>query len=69
MESTSRLLPLNIIARRLRVRVRWLRSEAEAGRIPSLRADNQFLCDFEAVEAALLARARAVASTEGGRHL
>jgi len=67
METTSRLLPLNVLARRLRVPVRWLRSEAEAGRIPSLRADNQYLCDFEAVEAALLQRARGVAGARAQR--
>jgi hypothetical protein len=67
METTSRLLPLNVLARRLRVPVRWLHSEAEAGRIPSLRADNQYLCDFEAVEAALLERARGVAGARAQR--
>lgn len=67
MQTTSRLLPLNVIARRLRVPVRWLRSEAEAGRIPSLRADNQYLCEFEAVEAVLLQRARGIADERGQR--
>jgi hypothetical protein len=66
METTTRILPLNVVARRLRVPLRWLRAEAEAGRIPSLRADNQFLCDLGAVEAALLERARHPAPTEGG---
>jgi hypothetical protein len=54
----SKLLPLNIVARRLRVPVRWLRAEAEAGRIPSLQAGTAILCDPEAVETALLERAR-----------
>jgi hypothetical protein len=67
METSTRLLPLNVVARRLRVPVRWLRAEAEAGRVPSLQADNQFLCDLGAVEAALLARARRPASAEEGR--
>jgi hypothetical protein len=67
MENVSRLVPLNVLARRLRLPVRWLRAEAEAGRIPSLRADNQFLCDPEAVEAALLERARRPARKEGRR--
>jgi hypothetical protein len=58
METTRTLLPLNVVARRLRVPVRWLRAEAEAGRVPALRAGNQFLCDPAAVEAALLERAR-----------
>jgi hypothetical protein len=66
MDSTStRPLPLNVVARRLRVPVRWLRAEAEAGRIPALRADSQFLCDPEAVEAVLLKRARRPAVREG----
>lgn len=47
-----------MVARRLRVPIRWLRAEAEASRIPCLRAEGQFLCDIEAVEAALLERAR-----------
>jgi hypothetical protein len=64
METTTRLLPLNVVARRLRVPVRWLRAEAEAGRIPSLRADTQFLCDPTAVETALLERARQPARNE-----
>jgi len=64
MEATNQLLPLNIVARRLRVPVRWLRAEAEAARIPCLRACNQFLCDVAAVEAALLQRARQHASLE-----
>ena len=55
-----KLLPLNIVARRLRVPVRWLRAEAEAGRVPSLKAENAFLCDPEAVETALLERARSL---------
>ena len=67
-ESVPSLLPLNIVARRLRVPVRWLRGEAEAGRVPSLRADKVILCDPDAVEAALLERARQPASnTEGSR--
>ena len=65
MVTTTRILPLNIVARRLRVPTRWLRAEAEAGRIPCLHAGNQFLCDPDAVEAALLKRAREPAGTEG----
>jgi hypothetical protein len=64
---SSRLLPINIVARRLRLPVRWLKAEAEAGRIPSLRAEKAILCDLQAVEAALLERARQLAGAEGGR--
>jgi hypothetical protein len=61
------LLPLNIVARRLRVPVRWLSAEAEAGRVPCLRAGNVFVCDPQAVEAALLERARQPVAVEGQR--
>lgn len=52
-----RLLTLPLLARRLRVTVRWLRGEAEAGRVPAVRADRTFLFNSEAVEQALLDRA------------
>jgi hypothetical protein len=58
MFTTSRIVPLNIMARRLRVPLSWLRAEAEAGRVPCLRAGNRYLCDPDAVEATLLERAR-----------
>ena len=53
---TSQLVPINVAARWLRVPVKWLRDEAAAGRIPCLRAGKAILCDFAAVEAALLER-------------
>ena len=62
MITTSRLLPIGPMARRLRVSVRWLRSEAEAGRVPHLKADRAILFDPDAVESALLERARYVES-------
>jgi hypothetical protein len=46
------------MARQLRVSVGWLRAEAEAGRIPHLKADKVLLFDPETVERILLARAR-----------
>jgi hypothetical protein len=58
MLTPSKLLPLGIMARRLRVPVRWLRAEAEAGRIPHLRADKVLLFDPETVERVLLEHAR-----------
>jgi hypothetical protein len=66
MSKAFQLTPIRLVARWLRVPVRWLRAEAEAGRIPCLRADSQILCDPEAVEAALLERARQPAR-KGGR--
>lgn len=56
----SKLLPLGPTARRLRVPSKWLRIEAEAGRVPHVRADRVMLFDPEAVESVLLARARSV---------
>lgn len=58
MRNESRLLPAGPMARRLRVPVRWLKAEAEAGRIPHVRADRVLLFDPETVEAVLLDRAR-----------
>ena len=59
----SRLLPAGPMARYLRVPVRWLRAEAEEGRIPHLKAGDQYLFDAKAVEDALIDRAR---EREGG---
>jgi hypothetical protein len=56
--SAPQLVPLNRAARWLRVPFRWLRAEAEAGRIPCLRAEKRILCDFNTVQAVLLERAR-----------
>ena len=46
------------MARRLRVTVRWLRAEAEAGRVPHLKAGKVILFNPETVEKVLLERAR-----------
>jgi hypothetical protein len=54
----SKLLPVGPMARRLRVPVRWLRAEAEAGRIPHVQAERALLFDAETVEAVLLERAK-----------
>lgn len=62
--ATSQLVPLNVAARWLRVSPKWLTEEAKAGRVPALFAGNQYVCDFAAVEAALLERARSPHSTE-----
>jgi hypothetical protein len=68
MEPTRTLLPVTVVARRLRVPSSWLRAEAESGRIPCLRAGKQFLCDLGTVEGALLERARRpVSPGKGGR--
>ena len=58
MITQTKLLPVGPMARRLRVPVRWLRAEAEAGRIPHLQAERVLLFDPETVEAVLVERAR-----------
>jgi hypothetical protein len=61
-ESQGELLTLPSMARTLRVTQRWLRREAEAGRVPAVKADSRFLFSRAAVERALLERAE---QTEG----
>lgn len=52
-----RLVPLAAMARRLHVTKAWLRTEAEANRIPHLHAGDRLLFDPVAVEACLMTRA------------
>lgn len=63
MENTNHLLPIGPMARRLRVPVKWLREQAEASRVPHLRAGSRLLFNAEAVERVLLDRAADI----GGR--
>lgn len=58
MINEPRLLHIGPMARLLRLQVAWLRAEAEAGRIPHLKAGNSLLFDAETVERVLLERAR-----------
>jgi len=60
------LLTASQMARRLRVQVRWLRDEAEAGRVPSLDVGNTFLFNEQAVTAALAERAKQFQQEEVG---
>jgi hypothetical protein len=67
--NSPRLVPLNRAARWLHVPLKWLLAEAEAGRIPCLRAGRRILCDLAAVEEVLLQRAgreERPADPEGG---
>lgn len=59
-QTTTRpiLLPLGPMARFLGVPVRWLRCEAESGRLPCLKADKVLLFDADLVERLLAERAR-----------
>ena len=58
MITQSKLLPVGPTARRFRVPVKWLRDEAEAGRVPCLQAGKALLFDPDLVEQVLLERAR-----------
>ena len=59
--TSPKLLNAGSLARKLRVPVAWLKTEADAGRIPHLRAGKAYLFDPQAVESVLVERAR----TEG----
>ena len=54
----TKLCPAPVLARQLGVPVHWLKSEATAGRIPALKAENVFLFDPEIVIDLLAQRAR-----------
>jgi len=54
----NKLLPLGSMARRLKVSSRWLRIEAESGRLPHLKADNQILFEPNTVIDILVERAK-----------
>lgn len=56
MNESKRPLHLGAMARQLRVPAKWLRAEAEAGRIPHLRAGSALLFDPEVVERIVLQR-------------
>jgi len=62
----AKLLPLFVMARRLHVTKKWLRAEAEAGRIPHLKADQQFLFNPEIVEPLLIKRASGGGQDDAG---
>lgn len=59
-DDRSELLTDSEMARELRVRVSWLRSEAKAKRIPSVDAGNRYLFNREAVVQVLADRAAKV---------
>ncbi len=56
MEQTT-LSNVRTVARQFGVTAAWLKSEADAGRIPCLRAGKRYLFHPKAVEAVLLRRA------------
>jgi hypothetical protein len=62
---TRRLITIRSMAARLRIPAKWLKQEAQAGRIPCLRAGTAILVSPEAVEAELVRRA---AESQGAGH-
>jgi hypothetical protein len=58
IEENKKPLYLGAMARQLRVPATWLRAEAEAGRIPHLRAGHVLLFDPEVVERVVFERLR-----------
>jgi len=63
----NELITIRSMAARLRVTQAWLRAEADAGRIPCLRAGRAILVNPDAVERALVARAAADHKSNGGK--
>ncbi len=57
MMESEKILTLAELAEALRLPYRWLRAEADAGRIPHLRAGKKYRFVLPAVERALAARA------------
>ena len=49
--------PVKIAASRIGIPASWLKSEAEAGRLPAVRVGKRLLFNVEQVERALLAKA------------
>ena len=56
-EAMSELLSLPRLARRLGITRKWLKAEADAGRLPCLNAGGRYVFDLEAVQEALAKRA------------
>jgi hypothetical protein len=57
--------PIRLVASRVGVPAAWLRAEAEAGRVPHLRAGRQILISLEQAEQTLLRRAEAITNSTG----
>ena len=65
IRTTCPLLPAGRMARQLRVPVGWLTGEADAGRIPHVRAGRSYLFDPDTVFGVLVERAKVGETTEG----
>lgn len=63
MDNTQQIVIDSVMARRLRVRVAWLREQAQAGNLPHIRAGDRFLFNPDAVFKVLAERASVPASS------
>ncbi len=63
MDTTLSFCSVGYVADRLGVPSTWLRSEAEAGRVPVIRAGKRMLMDLDAVRVALVKRSVESCST------
>jgi hypothetical protein len=59
-------IPLHALSRRLGLPAAWIKAEAEAGRIPSLRAGRRLMFNPDAVERILIERAKAAGESAKG---
>jgi len=64
-EEEQRIVPLGVMARLVHVPTKWLRGEAEAGRVPALRAGNRYVFRPDIISRIIAERA-AKASGEAG---
>lgn len=64
--NATKLVSVRGLANRLKLPAAWLKAEAQAGRIPSLRVGRRLLFNLEAVERALLERAAGLDQRGGG---
>ena len=60
----SELFGLSRMSRRLGVTMQWLREQADAGKVPCLKAGKRYLFNPVAVQEALAAKATQVAGSE-----
>lgn len=65
-QHTPQLVPLGVMARLLHVPTKWLRAEAEAGRVPALRAGDRFVFRPDVVSP-LVAERAAEGMAEGAK--
>lgn len=58
MDAKKTFIPLHALSRRLGLPESWIKAEAKAGRIPSLRAGRRLMFNPDTVERILIERAR-----------